>query len=290
MTFVGKILVIIIMFFAVLFLGLSTVVFSTGTNWREAYAAKKKENDELKSQVAAKQAEAAARTADLAAAKTASDNQVAQLNTQIRTLEEQRKAAEAQLTDVRTQLETATQNARSALEEAQARVRETEVLRTDLQAAQKQANLFKLQQTELTDRIRVMERDLGVAQDNNKALQENVANLTAFLRSKGLTTDPKQVGNLVKGVEGATPPDVEGEVGRVDARGERAELTIGSDDGLAVGHELYVFRTGGTSEYVGRIRIDAVEPDQAVGHLFQPYLGRKLQEGDRVASTIRPRS
>jgi hypothetical protein len=289
MTFVGKILVIIIMFFAVLFLGLATVVFSTGTNWREAYAAKKKENDELKGQISAKKAEADARTADLAAAKAAAATQIDQLNTQIRTLEEQTKAAGTQLADARTQLETATQTARSALVDTQARVRETEILRTDLQQAQKQANLFKLQQTELTDKIRIMERDLGVAQDNNKDLRETVAQLSAFLRSKGLTDDPKQVGNLVKGV-GTTPPDVEGEVGRVDARGERAELTIGSDDGLAVGHELYVFRTGATSEYVGKIRVDAVEPDKAAGRLFQPYLGRKLQEGDRVAATIRPRS
>jgi hypothetical protein len=289
MTFVGKILVIIIMFFAVLFLGLSTVVFSTGTNWRERAADLKKQNGDLQQKITAAKTEADARTTDLAAAKTAATNQMDQLNTQIRTMEEQRKAAEAQLTDVRTQLETATQNARSALEEAQARVRETEILRTDLQAAQKQANLFKLQQTELTDKIRVMERDLGVAQDNNKALQENVANLSSFLRSNGLTTDPTQVSNLVKGT-GKTPPEVEGEVGRVDARGERAELTIGSDDGLAVGHELYVFRTGAASEYVGKIRIDAVEPDKAAGRLFQPYLGRKLQEGDRVAATIRPRS
>ncbi|HEX8200477.1 MAG TPA: hypothetical protein VF590_08315 [Isosphaeraceae bacterium] len=289
MTFVGKILVIIIMIFAVLFLGEAVVLFTTATNWKEKAADLKKQNGEIQQKVTASKAEVDARTADLATAKAAAKAQEDQLTTQIRTLEEQRKAAETQLTDVRSQLETATQNARSALEEAQARVRETEVLRTDLQAAQKQANLFKLQQTELTDRIRIMERDLRVAQDNNKALQENVVNLSSFLRSKGLTSDPQQVTSLNRGTTG-TPPDVEGEVGRIDARGDRAELTIGSDDGLQVGHELYVFRTGATSAYVGKIHIDAVEPDKASGHLIQPYLGRKLQEGDRVAATIRPRS
>jgi len=290
MTFVGKILVIIIMIFAVLFLGEAVVLFTTATNWRELAADLKKQNGELQQKVSAAKSEADARTKDLADAKTAAKAQIDQLNTQIQTLEEQRKAAETQLTDVRTQLETATQNARSALEESQARVRETEVLRTDLQAAQKQANLFKLQQTDLNDRIRVMERDLRVAQDNNRALQENNANLSTFLRSNGLTSDPSQVASQVKGTARTTPPEVEGEVGRVDARGERAELTIGSDDGVAVGHELFVFRTGTSSEYVGKIRIDAVDPDRSVGHLFQPYLGRKLQEGDRVAATIRPRS
>jgi len=277
------------MIFAVLFLGEAVVLFSTATNWKDRAAELKKQNADIQQKVSAAEAEAKARTDDLAAAKTAAATQADQLNTQIRTLEEQRKEAETQLTDVRTQLETAIQNERAALQESQARVRETEVLRTDLQAVQKQANLFKLQQTELTDRIRILERDLGVAQDNNKALQENVANLSKLLQSKGLTSDPTQVRSLVAGTTG-TPPDVEGEVGRTDARGQRAELTIGSDDGLQVGHELYVFRTGGASEYVGKIRVDVVEPDTAAGHLIQPYLGRKLQEGDRVAATIRPRS
>ena len=42
MTFVGKILVIVIMAFALLFLGISTVVFSTHTNWKTATEAEKK--------------------------------------------------------------------------------------------------------------------------------------------------------------------------------------------------------------------------------------------------------
>jgi len=47
MTFVGKILVIVIMAFALLFLGISTVVFTTHTNWKDATGAQKKKVDEL---------------------------------------------------------------------------------------------------------------------------------------------------------------------------------------------------------------------------------------------------
>ena len=35
MTFVGKILVIVIMAFALIFLGISTVVFTTAKNWKD---------------------------------------------------------------------------------------------------------------------------------------------------------------------------------------------------------------------------------------------------------------
>ncbi len=43
MTFVGKILVIVIMAFSLLFLGISTVVFTTSKNWM---AATKEEQEE----------------------------------------------------------------------------------------------------------------------------------------------------------------------------------------------------------------------------------------------------
>jgi hypothetical protein len=286
MTFVGKILVIVIMCFAVLFLGLSTVVFSTAINWRDKAAELKTANAGLQEKLAEADKKAADATEDLAKAKADHAAQLEQLDNQIKTLEDNRKTAETEITAVKTQLETAAQYAKAALEEAQARVREADTLRTDLQAAQKQANLFKLQQTDLNDRLRVMERDLGVAQDNNKSLRETVSQLTESLRSRGLPTEPTRVSAR----ESGPAPDIEGEVARVDSRGQRAELTIGSDDGLVVGHELYVFRTGATSEYVGKIRIDAVEPDKASGQQTQSYLGRKLQEGDLVAAKIRPRS
>ena len=48
MTFVGKILVIVIMAFALLFLGISTVVFTTSKNWMVATKAEQDKVDELK--------------------------------------------------------------------------------------------------------------------------------------------------------------------------------------------------------------------------------------------------
>jgi len=42
MTFVGKILVILIMALSLVFLGVSTVVFTTATNWKDETAKQKK--------------------------------------------------------------------------------------------------------------------------------------------------------------------------------------------------------------------------------------------------------
>ncbi len=78
---------------------------------------------------------------------------------------------------------------------------------------------------------------------------------------------------------------------RIDARNSRVEITIGSDDGLVPGHELYLYRTKPRSEFLGRILIQSVDPDQAVGKVIgNTVSGKKIQEGDIVSSTIpRPR-
>ena len=67
-------------------------------------------------------------------------------------------------------------------------------------------------------------------------------------------------------------------------------ITIGSDDGLRVGHELYLFREKPRPEYIGKITVISVEPDQAVGRVNgTTYQGKKIKEGDIVSSTIKPR-
>jgi len=85
----------------------------------------------------------------------------------------------------------------------------------------------------------------------------------------------------IKGLE--SPPAVHGEVARVD-RDNRVELTIGSDDGLVVGHELYLWRLKPKSEYLGKVRIISVDPDQAVGVVVggTTVQGKKIKEGDIV--------
>jgi len=289
MTFVGKILVIVIMICSVIFFGLTVVAFVSTTNWREAFTEQKKKNDDLQKQVNDNKTLAETRANELAKAQADHKAEVDQLNAQIKDaqakMEDQQKKAE----DVTKQLEVAQQTAKDAAADALARAKDTDTLKENLSAAQKQANEFKLQQTDLNERLRVLERELNVAKANNTTLRENLTAYVNFLNSKGLPTDPVAIRNMSSNVATA-PPDVEGQVARVDPRNETAEITIGSDDGVAEGQEYFIFRTGGTSEYVGKLRILATEPDKAVGRVVSHYLGRKVQEKDIVASKIRPRS
>src|SRR5262249_30149948 len=154
-------------------------------------------------------------------------------------------------------LEVAQQNANTSLLEAEANRKETEQLRGQKSEVEKQSNEFKLQQTELNDKIRELERQTKSLDENNKDLRDRVARYSTLLRRNGLSDDI----STVKGLE--SPPVVQGEVARVDQRdNSRVEITIGSDDGLVPGHELFVYRVKPRPQYLGKIQIMTVDPDQ----------------------------
>src|SRR6266446_10642999 len=144
MTFVGKILVIVIVIFAVLFLGVSTVVFSTHTNWKEATAKErskvedfKKKLEDAKGEVALAKTGLEAAQAEHATAKKALEDRNVALETEIKT-------AQDEATKARTALGNAEQNSKIALEEAAARKDETDKLREQKAEVEKQANEYKI--------------------------------------------------------------------------------------------------------------------------------------------------
>ena len=285
MTFVGKILVIVIMAFSLLFLGISTVVFSTATNWKKATEDEKKKVTALEGTNSGLQADVDAAKQELEKAKTAYQADLTQNEQRITALDDEIKRAQEQINDYRSKVDVAEQNAKSALTDAEQRRDETLRLREMKAAVEAQANEFKLQDTDLRDRIRELERAKDTLETNKKDLLDRVARFSQLLRSHGMSDDI----TTVKGL--ASPPPVQGQVGRVDAQNRRLEITIGSDDGLVPGHELFLMRLSPRAEYLGKVKVVSVDPDQAVcmviGNTVQ---GKKIQEGDVVSSTIRPRS
>lgn len=282
MTFVGKILVIVIMAFALLFLGISTVVFTTHTNWKEATAKEKTKVNDLQKQNTEINAKLATATTDLDKAKSDHKTSFDAVTKRTAELEDEIKRDSAEVTAVRSKQEEALQNARTALSEADERRKETDRLREQKAAVEKQANEYKLQQTELNDKIRELERMNNTLDENNKNLRDKVGKFSSLLRQNGLSDDITTVSGL------ASPPPVRGEVAKVDAQNRRVQITIGSDDGLVRGHEVFLFREKPFPEYLGKIRIESVDPDQAVGIVIGSTVnGKKIQAGDVVSSKIR---
>src|SRR3954470_15899610 len=252
MTYVGKILVIAIMAFSLIFLGISTVVFTTAKNWKTATEAEKKKAGDLTKKLSDAQAGVQAAQKDLDASKVNFTALQAQLENRIKLLEDENKRSQDLITTARGQVGVSETTAKTALDESEARRKETLQLRDQKSAVEKQANEFKLRQADLTDKIRELERILESATKNNADLRERVAKFSTLLRQNGLPDDISQV----KGTE--TPPPVQGEVKRVDPTNRRVEITIGSDDGLAPGHELFMYRLKPRPEFIGKIIIISV--------------------------------
>jgi hypothetical protein len=284
MTQVGKILVLVIVFFSVVLLGISTTVFTTSKNWKQEATKKTEEVGKIKKSLDAVKAQVDAAKKELADAQSHETTATNQLKDHIRGLEDQNKRDGTEIQDLRGKLFTAQENAKSALDEASHRRDETALLRTQKSAVEKQANEFKLRQAELIDRIRELERMMDTATHNNSDLREQVAKFTTLLQRNGLSTDISQI----KGLE--SPPPVEGLIKRVDATNRRVEISIGSDDGLVRGHELNLYRLKPRPEFLAKIEIVSVDPNQAVGRVVgKTYQGKKIKEGDIVSSTINPR-
>ncbi len=282
MTFVGRILVIAIMAFAILFLGVSTVVFTTEKNWKEAKEKETKKVGELQKKLTDAQAEITGVKKSLDEAKGTHQTEMKTAQDKIAALEADIKSQSDQATKANTALGVAEQNAKIALQEATSYKEESDKLRSQKADVEKQANEYKLRQTELNDKIRELARVLDTAKKNADDLRKRNGSLSTALRSHGLSDDVSQYTAL------EAPPEVEGEIKRVDRMNKKVELTIGSDDGLVVGHELYLFRVKPRPEFIGKIKITSVDPDQAVGQVVGTTVqGKKIQEGDIVSSTIR---
>jgi chromosome segregation ATPase len=179
MTFIGKILVIVIMAVALLFLGISTVALSTAKNWVGVspvglIPAEKAKVTELGTRLKNAKAQAEAAKKALDDTKAQFDQMAKQLQNQITTLQDDNARNLTQITTVRGQLGNAQETAKSTLEQVEAKRQQINQLRVEKSAVEKQASEFKLHEAELTDRIREVERILDTVTKNNSDLRERV--------------------------------------------------------------------------------------------------------------------
>jgi chromosome segregation ATPase len=166
MTYVGKILVIVIMVFALIFLTLSTVVFMTERDWKKEVDRLKEQLGKTTSELNKVKDEKAGLDESLKAAEKDRTDAVAALNTTIEQLKADVGRRQEEITKQRTAVETSQQNMLSAQQEAEAKNRETEKARDTLRLVQQEASNYKIQQKDLNDLIFNLKRDLEVAKSN----------------------------------------------------------------------------------------------------------------------------
>ena len=282
MTLLGKVFTVLIFIMSILFMGFSVVVFATHRNWKslvdnsdtakgplglkqqlqaqvETNKSLRAELDTLRNQLAV---EMAARRSALSAAET-----------KLAEAQQRLSAKEAELAG----LQSAQTEATAALNAAETRLKELVVevqkLRDEIRDVQAKRDEFFQRVVKLTD-------DLHGAAGVERNLKEREAQLINEISKYKRVTDVLGVNPNIP-VEAIAPPLD----GIVVAVGEKnlIEVSLGSDDGLRVGHKVDVFRD---NNYLGSAVVLKTEPDRAVAQVDDKSQRGLIKVRDRVATKL----
>lgn len=290
MSFVGKILVVVQLVFSIVFMAFAGAVYTARVNWREEATKQKAQVATITTEKQTLQTEfdkfKDGSAKDIKAATDRADSAEAAN----RGLKQQGDQLAKEKKDLTVALATANELAQIAGDEARARRDEALIQReinTKLLASRDVQ--FK-QKTSLQDELQGLKLNFDVAQFKNKDLLNQVALYRKILEANNISTDPKELAARIN-----VPPKVEGKIlatkpPRAQGGSELIEISLGSDDGLTKGHEVYIYRSGlengAKSKYLGKARIVQTDPDRSVGEVLEKVRNGIIEEGDNVTTKL----
>ena len=144
--------------------------------------------------------------------------------------------------------------------------------------------------TKLEDQVHSLQLDFDAARQKNRDLLAKVSVMQQALQSAGITADANELAT-----KNSPPPRVEGIIeevkpGKRQGSSELVEISLGSDDGLKIGHEATVYRSGLKSgqqaKYLGKILIVKTTPDKSVGQVIESTRNGVIKKGDNVTTRL----
>ena len=288
MSFLGKLLIGLQLFLSIVFLIFAGAIFSTQRNWKSAkefvdanYAKLDADKKQVEEAFAAHKARVDIEIKNERDRATDAEGRAKLLKDQV-------DAAEVELVASRTERDEQRELAKVSVEEARQRREESLLQRginNDLQKLlnEKQDRVKALEDVKFN--LQVAERAL---QDKHAKLLTDLALFQKIIAAAGLSTDPQSVAGLQ-----TPPPAVDGEVLETKRAGrsgsDLVEISIGSDDGLAEGHKLSVYRSqlgDRAAKFLGDIKLVYVTADRAVGVVVLRAKNGVIERGDNVTSKL----
>lgn len=283
MTTVGKILVVLHLVLSIMFMAFAGAVFTAQKNWRTnalaAQATLAKANTKLKDQLAEFERERTDTKANtdklndqimkLTAEKGTLTTQVLALTTDNERLQLANDQVEGQA-----QLQTVEANERTA---------ESTLQRNQNATTYQWREQLNKKVHELEDTVFAKDQELQLLNERHDRVLKDMQTMKIYLGHLRLPTDPKQM--IAKTTP---PPPLEGRV--VDyvkekkGNTELVEVSLGSDDGLSVGHTMTLYNREG--RYLGQVRLTLVNADKAVGIVFGKEKNTVIQKGDNVTTKL----
>lgn len=162
------------------------------------------------------------------------------------------------------------EEARKQLEQV---TKDVETLTAQVKDQQQKVDSQVDRSARLSASLAEVQAQLEIAEERKSQLEKQVANARLLLQQAGLSIDSPPKDRV---------PSLTGDVIAVAAGS--IQVSLGSDDGLQVGHTLEVYRGG---EYIGRAVVKSVMPDHAVAELVKDFSRGIVQRGDKVTTRLK---
>jgi hypothetical protein len=170
-------------------------------------------------------------------------------------------------------MEQAVADVRTLREDLLTASKNVDQLQAQVKAQQDKVDAQVEKSAELSAELAQSQAQLTIAEERKAQLEKQVANARILLSQSGLNIDSLPKDRV---------PTLDGDVIAVAAGS--IQVSLGSDDGLQVGHTLEVYRGG---EYIGRAVVKSVMPDQAVAEIVKAYARGVVQRGDKVTTRLK---
>jgi hypothetical protein len=170
-------------------------------------------------------------------------------------------------------MEKAVEDVRSLRDDLLAADKAVEQLQGQVKSQQEKVDAQVDKSAELSASLAEAQAQLTIAEERKAQLEKQVANARILLTQNGLTVDSLPKDRV---------PTLDGDVIAVAAGS--IQVSLGSDDGLQVGHTLEVYRGG---EYIGRAVVKTVMHDHAVAEIVKAYARGVVQRGDKVTTRLK---
>jgi myosin heavy subunit len=283
MTLLGKVFTVLILIMSLVFMSFAVCVFATHRNWKqlvtnpspaagekmgwkEQYDREIETNKGLKAQLDKVHAQ-------LAQEQAARRHAIGALETKLTEAQSRLSEKEAELA----KLQSAESEAAAALKTATATV---EALRGEVGELRKEIRLAQTDRDDQFNKVVQLTDNLHAAAGVERNLKERQTQLLVMIDDMKKVMDAY---GLKAGMDiSKVPPPLDGIVVAVGDK-NLIEVSLGSDDGLRVGHRLELFRN---TNYLGSAVVVKTDTDRAVAQVDAKSQRGKIEVRDRVATRL----
>jgi len=286
MSLIGKIFIVAILIMSIVFMSLSLMVYATHRNWRELVenppsAASQSKPLGLRHQLSQMQDqnrqlvnEINRLQRSLAMERAARQQSIAVLETRASSQQQQLTAKQSEVEQLRGQQDAAV-NAMTSAQSNLTRLNDVVAkMREEIRDTQEDRNTQFNEVVKLYDQLNDHRRAEETLKERNREMVMRLAKMNRVLERNAMNEDTPLHD---------VPPRVDGIV--TELRSDNlVEVSLGSDDGLRVGHKLEVFREGGI--YLGRVVVTDTDPNRSVARVIREFRQGRIRKGDRVATRL----